>query len=131
MGDVNIQIILGRVGNDPDVRFTTKGSSVAQFSVATKTFSGQQEYTEWHRVVVFGKTAEKVPEILSKGDLDFVEGRKQTRQYEKASGEKATVVELVATQWQLVTKIGSPQTGVRTQPPSGFVPEEDEDDIPL
>src|ERR1700751_3695164 len=84
---VNKVILVGRLGQNPEVRYTPAGAAVANFSVATNESwtdkSGQkQERTEWHRVVVWGKLAELCSQYLSKGRQCYVEGRLQTRQWQ-------------------------------------------------
>ena len=84
---VNKVIIVGNLGQNPEVRQTQSGASVAQFSVATNESwmdkAGQkQERTEWHRVVVWGKQAENCQQFLAKGRQVYVEGRLQTRQWQ-------------------------------------------------
>lgn len=84
---VNKVILVGRLGQNPEVRYTPSGAAVANFSVATNESwtdkSGQkQERTEWHRVVVWGKLAELCSQYLQKGSQCYVEGRLQTRQWQ-------------------------------------------------
>ncbi|HSR62668.1 MAG TPA: single-stranded DNA-binding protein, partial [Gammaproteobacteria bacterium] len=84
---VNKVILLGNLGNDPDVRYTASGAAVANVSLATaenwrdKETGEKQERTEWHRVVFFGRLAEIVGEYLRKGSQVYVEGRIQTRKW--------------------------------------------------
>ena len=99
-GSVNKAIIIGNLGKDPEVRQTGNGNAVANFSIATSekfTDKGgqKQERTEWHRIVTFGKTAELCGKYLGKGSSVFVEGRIQTREYEK-DGVKRYSTEIVA-----------------------------------
>src|ERR1700728_889612 len=87
MSGVNKVIIVGRLGGDPEVRYTPGGQSVARLSIATSENwndkQGQkQERTEWHRVVVWGKMAEVVGQHLTKGRQVYVEGRLQTRSWD-------------------------------------------------
>jgi single-strand DNA-binding protein len=98
---VNKAIIIGNLGADPEVRYTQSGSAVANLSIATNERwtdkSGQsQERTEWHRVVVFGKTAENCAKYLSKGRQVYVEGRIQTRDWQDKDGNKRYSTEIVA-----------------------------------
>ncbi|HAR43610.1 MAG TPA: single-stranded DNA-binding protein, partial [Bdellovibrionales bacterium] len=84
---VNKVILVGRLGQNPEVRYTPSGAAVANFSVATNESwmdkSGQkQERTEWHRVVVWGKLADLCKQYLAKGRQVYVEGRLQTRQWQ-------------------------------------------------
>lgn len=101
-GSVNKVIIVGRLGHDPEVRFAGNGNAVANFSVATdeewKDKDGnKQSRVEWHRVVVWGKLAELCGEYLKKGRQCFVEGKLQTREWEK-DGVKRYTTEVVASE---------------------------------
>jgi single-strand DNA-binding protein len=92
MGSVNRVILVGNLGRDAELRYTPGGAPVATFSLATtevfKDKEGQRkEQTEWHRVVVWGKTAETLNEYLTKGKQVYVEGRLQTRQWESKTDE--------------------------------------------
>ncbi|PIT98992.1 MAG: single-stranded DNA-binding protein [Bdellovibrionales bacterium CG10_big_fil_rev_8_21_14_0_10_45_34] len=107
MSGVNKAIIVGRLGADPEVKFTQSGQQVARFSVATSENwtdrDGQkQERTEWHRVVVWGKLAEICGKYLSKGRQVFVEGRIQTRSWEDNQGQKKYSTEIVASTVQFL-----------------------------
>lgn len=98
---VNKAILIGRLGNDPEVRYTTNGGAVANFNVATNESwtdkSGQkQERTEWHRVVVWGKLAELCSQYLSKGRQCYLEGRIQTRDWTDKDGQKRYTTEIIA-----------------------------------
>jgi single-strand DNA-binding protein len=99
---VNKVILVGRLGRDPETRFTSGGQPVANVSLATdETFkdrSGErQKRTEWHRVVLWGKLAEIAQQYLKKGSLVYIEGRIQSRQWEdKRDGQKKTSFDIVA-----------------------------------
>ncbi len=99
---VNKVILVGRLGRDPETRFTGGGTAVANFSLATdesyKDKSGEkQKRTEWHKVVVWGKLAEIVQKYVGKGTLLYVEGKLQTRSWDdKKGGEKKYTTEIVA-----------------------------------
>jgi single-strand DNA-binding protein len=100
MGSYNRVILIGNLGRDAELRYTPGGSAVATFSVATtetwKDKSGQkQEKTEWSRVVLWGKAAEAISEYLTKGKQVAVEGKLQTRQYDK-DGQKHYATEIKA-----------------------------------
>jgi single-strand DNA-binding protein len=98
---VNKVILVGRLGQNPEVRYTPSGAAVANFSVATNESwtdkSGQkQERTEWHRVVVWGKLAELCNQYLAKGRQCYVEGRMQTRQWQDKDGQTKYTTEVQA-----------------------------------
>ena len=112
---VNKAILVGRLGQDPDVRNTPGGQTVASLSVATserfQDRDGQrQERTEWHRVVVWGKTAEACGQYLQKGREVYVEGRIQTREWQDKDGQPRRTTEIVATE---VKFLGSSKDGSR------------------
>ena len=89
MAGVNKAILIGNLGRDPEVRYTADGRAIANFSIATseewtdKQSGEKKEQTEWHRIVVFGRMGEVCGEYLSKGRQVYVEGRLQTRSWEK------------------------------------------------
>jgi single-strand DNA-binding protein len=98
---VNKVILVGRLGQNPETRYTASGAAVANFSVATNESwmdkSGQkQERTEWHRVVVWGKLAELCNQYLVKGRQVYVEGRLQTRQWQDKDGQTKYTTEVNA-----------------------------------
>ena len=104
---VNKVILLGRLGQDPELKYTPGGAPVCNFSLATSENwtdkSGQkQERTEWHRVVVWGKLAELCNQYLSKGRQAFVEGRLQTRQWDDTNGQKRYTTEINASTVQFI-----------------------------
>ena len=107
-GTVNKVILLGRLGQDPDVRQTASGTAVANLNVATnelgpKDQSGnRQEQTEWHRVTVWGRTAEIAQQYLNKGSLVYLEGRLQTRKWQDRDGNDRYSTEINAFEMQLM-----------------------------
>jgi single-strand DNA-binding protein len=106
-GSVNKVILIGRVGRDPEVRYTSGGSPVATFSVATdesfKDRNGeQQQHTEWHRIVAWSKLAEICGEYLTKGKQVYIEGTIRSRQWEDQSGSKRTSYEIIARNMQML-----------------------------
>jgi len=108
---VNKVILVGRLGRDPEIRYTQGGQPVANFTMATnerwKSKEGeQQERTEWHRIVVWGKLAELCSEYLSKGRQVYLEGRLQTRDWEDKEGNKRQTTEIVATTVQFLGSRG-------------------------
>ena len=104
---VNKAIIVGTLGQDPDVKHTASGSSVVNISVATneswkdKTTGQQVEKTEWHRIVIFGKLAEIAAQYLKKGSQVYFEGKIQTRTWDK-EGVKMYTTEIVANEMQML-----------------------------
>ena len=99
MGSVNKVILVGNLGRDAELRYTPGGSPVATLNLATTEIwndkAGQrQEKTEWHRIVLWGKTAESLNEYLTKGKQIYVEGRLQTRQWDDKDGNKRYTTEI-------------------------------------
>jgi single-strand DNA-binding protein len=106
-GGVNKVILVGRLGADPDMRYTPSGQGVCELRVATSESwndkNGQrQERTEWHRVVVWGKRAEICSKYLSKGRQVYIEGRIQTRNYDDKEGNKRYITEVIANDVQFL-----------------------------
>ena len=113
MAGVNKAILIGNLGRDPELRYTQSGQAVVNFSIATSENwtdknGEKQERTEWHRIVVWGKTGENCAQYLSKGRTVYVEGRIQTREWEDREGQKRTTTEINA---QTVTFLGSAGAG--------------------
>ena len=104
---VNKVILVGRLGRDPETRYTGGGQAVANFSVATdesyKDKNGErQKRTEWHKIVVWGKQAEIAQQYLKKGSLVFIEGRIQSREWQDKEGQKRTSFEIVANNFRML-----------------------------
>jgi len=101
MISMNKVMLIGRLGKDPELRETKNGTKVCNFSVATtESYKDKKtgEYvnnTEWHNIVVWGALAEVCSKFLKKGAEVLVEGKMQTRQYEKKDGSKAYTTEVV------------------------------------
>src|SRR5712664_599072 len=104
---VNKVILVGRLGRDPETRYTGGGQAFANFSVATeesyKDKNGErQKRTEWHKIVVWGKQAEIAQQYLKKGSLIFIEGRIQSREWQDKEGQKRTSFEIVASNFRML-----------------------------
>jgi len=105
---VNKAIIVGTLGQDPEIRYTANGSAVANISVATneswkdKQTGEAQERTEWHRIVMFGRLAEIAQQYLKKGSQAYFEGRIQTRKWQDQSGNDRYSTEIVANEMQML-----------------------------
>lgn len=115
-GTVNKVILIGRLGKDPDMRYTPGGTAVANFSLATNTASKDSDgnwtdKTEWHNIVTFGRTAEIAGEYLKKGKLVYIDGRLQTSSWEDQNGQKRYKTEIVATELQLIGSRGEAESG--------------------
>jgi single-strand DNA-binding protein len=118
MSFVNKVTLMGNLGQDPDLKSTNSGNAVATMSVATNESwtdkaGVKQERTEWHRVQVWGKTAENCAKYLKKGSKIYAEGKLQTRSWDDKDGVKRYTTEIVA---QTVQFLGAP-TGGGARPP--------------
>lgn len=112
MGSLNKVFLIGNLGRDAELRYTQSGTPVSSFSIATTeawtTKDGEKrEQTEWHRIVLWGKSAESLKDYLTKGKQVHVEGRLQTRQWEK-DGQKHYTTEIKADR---ITLLGSASGG--------------------
>jgi single-strand DNA-binding protein len=106
-GTVNKVILIGRLGADPDIRYSPNGVAVAKFNLATNdsVSAGEgkwEDRTEWHRIVTFGKTAEFCGNYLAKGRHVFIEGSIRTNQWDDPQGQKRYMTEIVAREIQLL-----------------------------
>ena len=110
---INKVILIGNLGKDPEVRYMPSGGAVANCTVATteswkdKQSGEQQEKTEWHRVVFFGRLGEIAGEYLKKGSKVYVEGRLQTRKWQGQDGQDRYTTEIVANDMQMLDSRGS------------------------
>jgi single-strand DNA-binding protein len=143
---VNKVILIGNLGQDPEVRYMPNGGAVTNITVATsetwkdKNTGEQQEKTEWHRVVMFRRLAEIAGEYLKKGSKVFIEGRLQTRKWQDQQGNDRYTTEIVADNMQMLDSRGggsadfAPSQGSGSQPASQAAPPVDnsyDDDIPF
>ena len=141
---VNKVILIGNLGQDPDVRQTAGGTAVVNLSIATseswkdKQTGEKKEQTEWHRVVLFGKVAEIAGQYLNKGRSVYIEGRLQTRKYEK-DGQTHYSTEIVGSDMQMLgggeggreSANHEPAWGADRKAPAAAGPDADFDDIPF
>ena len=136
---VNRVTLIGRLGQDPEMRYTPSGMAVARFSLATnenrKDQQGNwQSETTWHNIVVFGQSAERASEMFKKGNLAYVEGRISVRNWEDKEGQKRTSYEILAnTIRNLSPKPGSESFGEssHSQPEPTHTPPGMEEDLPF
>ena len=126
---VNKVILVGNLGNDPDVKYTQGGMAICRISLATTSVrkdrdGNQQERTEWHRVVFMGKLAEVAGQHLKKGAQVYVEGKLQTRKWRDQSGQERYTTEVLVDSFTGVLQMlgGKPQQGspqkAQSQPPA-------------
>lgn len=122
---VNKVILVGNLGNDPEVRYATNGNAIANISVATteswkdKNTGEQQDKTEWHRIVMFGRLGEIAGEYLRKGSQVYIEGKLQTRKWQDPQGQDRYSTEIVANEMQMLGgRSGEMSSGSSYQPQS-------------
>jgi single-strand DNA-binding protein len=113
---VNKVILIGNLGKDPEVRSTTSGLRVANFSLATsRSWTGQdgqrQEKTEWHSIVVWGKLAEICEKYLQKGKQVYIEGRIETRSWQDKEGQTKYKTEIICEQMTMLGRAGDRSGG--------------------
>ena len=141
---VNKVILVGRLGRDPESRFTGSGQAVCNFSLATdrsyKDRNGQtQKHTEWHKIVAWGKLAEICQKYLKKGSQIFIEGRIQSRQWDDKDGNKRTSFEIVAGEMRMLGSRGDAAPAAhagdeaesQAPPADDAAPEVGDEDIPF
>ena len=133
---VNKVILIGRLGADPELRYTPSGRPVASFRVATNEYwvdanGVKQELTEWHRIVAWGKLAEFCGQYLSKGKQVYIEGKLRTRSWEDRDGNKRWITEVVARNLQLLDSRSQAGSAEKTEeiPSPEEIPVDD--DIPF
>ncbi len=153
---MNKVMIIGRLGADPEIRYTQAGAAVTNLNVATserwkdKQSGEPQERTEWHRVVIFGKSAEIAKQYLKKGSQVYIEGRLQTRKWQDKSGQDRYTTEVVSNGMEMLGSGNGNSSGnsrkeqqappgnkpaqpTHQAPPDQYVPNtgEYDDDIPF
>jgi len=107
MANLNKVMLIGRLGQDPEIRYTQSGSAVANTTIATNDYwtdkqGEKQERTEWHSLVLWGRLADLAQSYLKKGSQVYVEGRLQTRDWEDQQGQKHYKTEVVVTNMQFL-----------------------------
>ena len=109
----NLVILIGNLGNDPEIRYANNGSAIANLTVATseswkdKNTGEQVEKTEWHRAVMFNRLGEIAGEYLKKGSKVYIEGKLQTRKWQGDDGKDRYTTEIVANEMQMLDSRGS------------------------
>ena len=136
-GSVNKVVLVGHLGGDPETRFLPSGAAVANFNLATneswKDTNGEfQDKTEWHRCVMFGKSAELAGDLLKKGQLAYIEGKLQTRNWEDKDGVKRYTTEVVCDMFTMLgRKMDSAETQERPKPNECEDSPLEDDDLPF
>ena len=137
MVGVNKVILVGNLGADPEVRYSSAGTAVVNFRLATSENwtnkeGGKETRTDWHRVVAFGKLGEICAEYLRKGKQVYVEGKLRTRSWDDKEGNKKWITEVVASSMVMLGQVAEQAKAMGGEP--GEVPPEpqhQEDDIPF
>ena len=140
-GSVNKVVLVGHLGGDPETRFTASGAAVANFNLATNESwrdanSEIQDKTEWHRCVMFGKSAELGGDLLKKGQLVYVEGKLQTRNWEDKDGVKRYTTEVLCEMFTMLGRKmynegGAQQAPSQASNDSSDSNDDDDDDLPF
>ena len=130
-GSLNKVQLIGHLGADPESRFTTSGSAVANLTIATneswRSAEGEtKEKTEWHRVVIFGKMAETAAEYMKKGQLVYIEGRLQTRSWEDKDNIKRYTTEVLCDSFTMLGRKTQDDSSASSSKES-----EQDDDLPF
>ena len=136
---INKAIIVGNLGQDPEVRYGANGNAITNISVATseswrdKQSGEKQERTEWHRVVFFSRLAEVAGEYLRKGSQVYIEGKIQTRKWQDQEGNDRYTTEIVANEMQMLgrARIEDPRDKPMGSPDAVSGKPVSDDDIPF
>ncbi|MFQ5722989.1 MAG: single-stranded DNA-binding protein [Terriglobia bacterium] len=136
---VNKVILIGRLGRDPEMRYTGSGTPVCNFSLATDEVfrdkgGERQKRTEWHRVVAWAKLAEQCSQLLKKGSLTYIEGQLRTREWNDREGNKRRTTEIVAFRMRILTPKGEPGLEMEAEgpePPEATAPTITDEDVPF
>lgn len=141
MATVNLVIIVGYLGQDPEIRYTQNGKAVANLSVATtetwkdKGSGEKHEKTEWHRVILWGRQAEVAGEYLKKGSQVFIRGRNETRKWQDKDGKDRYTTEVQASEMKMMGRKGDGPSGQSKPAPdpkqTADLADDWDDDIPF
>lgn len=134
-GTVNKAILIGRLGADPELKYTPSGRAYTRFNLATNRVwkdqeGNKQEKTDWHKIVAWGKLAEIMGEWLKKGGRVYIEGRIETRSFEDKNGARRWITEVVADSLEMLGDKGAAGTSQEMESPPE-ASQEEEDDLPF
>ena len=137
---VNKVMLIGNLGGDPEIKYSTNGTAIANFSIATtenrKNSAGEwEDKTEWHKIVIFGKQAEFCKDYLKKGSKIYLEGRLQTRTWEDQNNQRHYVTEVVGSNIMMLDAKSQDSSGDgvdsrKNQAPSGTAQKTPADSFP-
>ena len=125
---INNCMFIGRLGRDPEIRFTQSGKTVVNFSIACSEKRGGEEYTEWVNIVAWDKLGEICAQYLQKGSLVYISGRMQTRKWQEKSGTDRYATEIVAREMKM---LDGRESGGRDVAPEPGPPTNFGDDVPF
>lgn len=139
---INKVLILGRLGQDPEIKYMPNGDAVCNISIATseswkdKQSGEQKEITEWHRIVFYRKLAEIAGKYLHKGSKAYIEGRIKTRKWQDQNGQDRYTTEIIANEMQMIDsrqdmQQGSSASGAKQKPDTADQYDAFDDDIPF
>lgn len=138
MSSINKVILIGNIGQDPEIKYTAKGDAVVNLSMATseqwtdKVSGEKKEQTEWHRISIFGKPAEIAAQYLKKGSKIYVEGKIRTRKYTDQQGAERQSTDILCDSFKMLGSSEAKQTNaIKPAKPSAKVHELDSDEIPF
>jgi len=126
---MNKVMLSGRIGQEIEIRYTSKGTAVCNISIATNEFIQQKKTTEWHRVVVWGKQAENLAKFCGKGREVSVEGRLQTRAWTDREGVKRKTTEIVASRVEYHGRGSTPEAELPTAEVDDLVLDKDAEEL--
>lgn len=136
MSSVNKVIIVGNLGKDPEIRYTSAGKPIANLTVATsenwkdKNTGEKQEKTEWHKVTFFDKLAEIVGQYLKKGSKIYLEGKLQTRKWQDKDGQDRYTTEIVGSEMKMMSGKGDGESRAAPAPAASNAVNDFDDDLP-
>lgn len=139
MASVNKVILVGHLGQDPELRYTSGGEAVVNLNIATseqwkdKATGEKREATEWHRVGIFGKPAEIAGQYLTKGSQVYVEGKIRSKKYKDKEGIERTAFEILCDSFKMLGKGGEakPAAPTKPKPKAEAAPSDFDDEVPF
>lgn len=135
MASLNRVILIGNLGKDPDIKYSQAGLAIVNFSLATTEKIKEEQKTEWHNIVVFGKLAEVCGKYLSKGKQVYIEGRIQTEEWTDKDGVKRYTTKIIANQMIMLGVKGEEKSDVKEdkhqKEMKAYESQKQDDDLPF